>query len=85
MLQMSDESFERLRRALARHHRAEAKKEGRAEARVEMVLMLLAERFGSLAEQTQSRIRQANRSKLNALAKRLLRAETLSEALGDLE
>jgi hypothetical protein len=58
---------------------------GRAEGRAEMVIELLTLRFGRLSEDVEARLRDAERSQLDALAKELLTASTLSEALKPLE
>jgi len=85
MLQMSDESYERLRRALARHHRAEAKKEGRVEALVEVALTLLSHRYGKIPEAIQARVSGASVPQLKELLTRILDATTLHEAVGKLK
>jgi len=85
MLKMSDESLDRLRRALARHHRAEAKKEGRVEALVEVALAQLSHRFGQIPEAIQARVSDASLRQLKALLKRILDATTLDEAVGKLK
>jgi len=85
MLRVSDESYERLRRALARHHRAEAKKEGRVEALVEVALTLLSHRYGKIPEAIQARVSGASVPQLKELLTRILDATTLHEAVGKLK
>jgi hypothetical protein len=58
--------------------------EGRAEGRVEIVLKLLTLRFGPLAEAVQTRVRGASDAQVDAVAERVLSAQTLEEALGPL-
>ena len=58
--------------------------QGKAEGRMEMVLKLLALRFGPLTEATQARLRDVQDEQLDAVAERLLTAKTLEEALGPL-
>jgi hypothetical protein len=55
--------------------------QGRAEGRAEVLLELLALRFGPLAADVQDQIRAAERPQLDMLAKNLLTASTLQEAL----
>jgi hypothetical protein len=55
--------------------------QGKAEGRLEIVLKQLALRFGPLTEATQARLRDVQ---LDAVAERLLTAQTLEEALGPL-
>jgi Domain of unknown function (DUF4351) len=57
--------------------------QGKSEGRMEMVLKLLALRFGPLTEATQARIRSAQDAHLDAVAERVLIARTLEEALTD--
>jgi hypothetical protein len=64
--------------------KAEGRTEGKAEGRVEMVLKLLVLRFGSLSDFAQTRIRTARDAELDAVAERILTAQTLEEALGQL-
>jgi Domain of unknown function (DUF4351) len=68
----------------ARRYVAEGRIEGKAEGRVEMVLKLLALRFGSLSDADQARIRSARDAELDAVAERVLTAQTLEEVLGGL-
>jgi hypothetical protein len=62
----------------------EGKAEGKAEGRVEIILKLLALRFGPLPDATQTRVRSAQDTQVDAIAERLLTAQTLQEALGSL-
>jgi Domain of unknown function (DUF4351) len=55
-----------------------------AQGRVEIVLKQLASRFGPLTEATQACVRNARGEQLEAVAERLLIAQTLEEALGPL-
>lgn len=64
----------------ARHYVAQ----GKAEGRVEIVLKLLTLRFGPLAEAVQTRVRGAPDAQLDAVAERVISAQTLEEALGPL-
>jgi hypothetical protein len=58
--------------------------QGKAEGRVEIILKLLALRFGLLTEAVQARIRSAQDAQLDAVAERVVIAQTLEEALGPL-
>jgi predicted transposase YdaD len=58
--------------------------EGRAEGRKQMLLALLASRFGPLAEATQARVRGAQDAQLDAVAERIFTAQTLEEAVSQL-
>ena len=58
--------------------------QGKAEGRMELVLKLLALRFGPLTEAAQARIRSAQDAHLDAVAERFLTARTLEEALSPL-
>ena len=62
--------------------KAEGRTEGRLESRVEIVLKLLALRFGPLSDAAQTRVRSAQDPQLDAIAERMLTAQTLQEALG---
>jgi hypothetical protein len=64
----------------ARHYVAK----GRTEGRVEIVLKQLALRFGPLAEEVHSLLRSAPDSELDAVAERVVSAQTLEEALAPL-
>jgi len=64
--------------------KAEGWMEGRMEGRVEITLKLLALRFGPLPDATQTRVRSAQDAQVDAIAERLLTAQTLEEALGSL-
>ena len=58
--------------------------QGRAEGRAEIVLKLLALRFGSLTEAVQRHVRDAQAAQIDATAERMLTAQTLDEALSPL-
>lgn len=64
--------------------RIEGKAEGKAEGRVEIVLKLLALRFGSLTDAHEAHIRGAQDAQIDAVVARALTAQTLAEALGPL-
>lgn len=68
----------------ARRYFFQGKEEGKVEGRVELVLKLLALRFGSLTEAAQSHIRGAQDQQIDAVAERMLTAQTLEEALSPL-
>jgi hypothetical protein len=55
--------------------------QGKAEGRVEIILKQLALRFGLLTEVIQTRVRGAQDAQLDAVAERVLTAQTLEEAL----
>ena len=55
---------------------------GRGEGRVEMVLKLLATRYGMLSAEVETHVRGAGSTELDGVAERLLTASTLEEALG---
>jgi hypothetical protein len=55
-----------------------------AVGRMEIILKLLALRFGPLTEAAQTRVRGAKDAQLDAVAERILTAQTLEEALGPL-
>ena len=62
----------------------EGRSEGRREGRVEFALKLLSLRFGPLPEEIQTCVRGAQESQLDAIAERMLMAQTLEQALGSL-
>ena len=62
----------------------EGKAEGQLEGRVDLMLKLLALRFGALTEAVESRLRRAQEPQIDAVAERILTAQTLDEALGPL-
>ena len=68
----------------ARRYVAQGKAEGKAEGRMELVLKLLALRFGPLTEAAQARILSAQDAHLDAVAEQVLTAQTLEEALSPL-
>lgn len=56
--------------------------EGEAKGRAALVIRQLVSRFGPLPQQAESRIAQASVEELDEMGERLLRAQTLDEALG---
>jgi hypothetical protein len=58
--------------------------QGMAEGRVEIVLKQLDLRFGPLSEAVQARVRGTQDAQLDAVAERVLTAQTLEEALSPL-
>jgi hypothetical protein len=58
--------------------------QGKAEGRVEIILKQLTMRFGPLTEAVQARVRSAQDAQLEAVAKQVLTAQILEEALGPL-
>jgi hypothetical protein len=58
--------------------------QGKAEGRMELILKLLASRFGPLTEAAQARVRGAQDAQLDAVAERMLTAKTLDEAVSQL-
>lgn len=67
-----------------RQYVAQGLAEGRAEGRVDLVLKQLTSRFGPLNEGVQARVCSAQDTQIDALAERLLTAQTLDEALASL-
>jgi hypothetical protein len=65
----------------ARRYYGQGKAEGKAEGRVEIILKLLALRFGLLTEAVQARVHSAQDAQLDAVTERVLTAQTLEEAL----
>jgi hypothetical protein len=65
----------------ARRYYGQGNAEGKAEGRVEIILKLLALRFGLLTEAVQARVHSAQDAQLDAVAERVLTARTLEEAL----
>jgi hypothetical protein len=68
----------------ARRYFGQGKAEGKVEGRVEIILKQLALRFGLLTEAVQARVRSAQDAQLDAVAERVLTAQTLEEALSPL-
>jgi hypothetical protein len=66
----------------ARRYFGAGKAEGVAQGRVEIVLKLLATRYGQLSAAVAARVQGANTTDLDAIAQRVLTAQTLDEALG---
>ena len=58
--------------------------QGKAEGRMEIILKLLALRFGPLPDATETRVRSVQDAQLDALAERMLTATTLEEAVRQL-
>jgi len=65
----------------ARQYFAQGRAEGKAEGRVEIILKLLTLRFGPLAEAIQTCVGGAPDAQLDAVAERMISAQTLDEAL----
>jgi hypothetical protein len=68
----------------ARRYIGEGRAEGKAEARMDIILKQLALRFGPLTDAVQACIRQAQGPQLDALLEQVLTAQTLDEALAPL-
>ena len=68
----------------ARRYVAQGRAEGKAEGRVEMILKLLFLRFGPLTEAVQDHVRRARDAQIDAVAERMLTAQTLDEVLSPL-
>jgi len=68
----------------ARRYVAQGEAQGRKEGRLEITLKQLALRFGPLPDETQTRVRSAQDAQVDAVAERLLTAQTLEEALSSL-
>jgi hypothetical protein len=62
--------------------KAEGVAQGVAQGRVEIVLKQLATRYGQLSAAVAARVQGANTADLDAIAQRVLTAQTLDEALG---
>jgi hypothetical protein len=62
--------------------RTEGRTEGRIEGCAEIILKLLATRYGPVSEAIEARVRTAGRTELDGIAERLLTARTVEEALG---
>jgi hypothetical protein len=60
----------------------EGRIEGEAKGRVELILKQLALRFGPQGESAQSHVRNSSDAQLDAIAERVLTAQTLEVALG---
>ncbi|RBO90141.1 Rpn family recombination-promoting nuclease/putative transposase [Nocardia puris] len=61
--------------------RAEGEARGAARARAEMLIVLLAEKFGTLPNSAIERVRTADADRLHTWARRILTANTLHDAL----
>jgi hypothetical protein len=85
-LQAMDASKYEYQSEFARRYFGEGKAEGVAQGvaqgRMELVLELLATRYGQLSAAIAARVQGANAADLNAIAQRVLTAQTLDEALG---
>jgi hypothetical protein len=66
----------------ARRYFGQGKAAGKAEGRVEIILKLLATRYGMLSTAVEARVRGAGSAELDGVAERVLTASTLDEALG---
>ena len=55
--------------------------QGQAEGRLEIVLKLLAARYGELSAAVVARVRETSNADLESIAERVLTARTLDEAL----
>jgi hypothetical protein len=62
----------------------EGRHEGSVQGRAELVSRLLARRFGALPAAAAERLSAASAAELDAIGERLLTAESLDEALGQL-
>ena len=76
------------RSELLRRYVGEGRQEGlikgRMEGRVDLILELLARRFGPLEDEIQTRVRCAQEAQLGAVTDRMMTAQTLEQALGSL-
>ena len=85
-LQAMDASKYEYQSEFARRYFGEGKAEGVAQGvaqgRVEIVLKQLATRYGQLSAAVAARVQGANAADLDAIAQRVLTAQTLDEALG---
>ena len=68
----------------ARRYFGQGKAEGLFEDRMELILKLLATRFGPLPDMVRTRVRGAQDAQLDSVAERMLTAQTLEQALGSL-
>ena len=55
-----------------------------AQGRIEIILKMLASRFGPLTEAVHARVRSADSAQIEAIADRMLTAQALEELLGPL-
>lgn len=65
----------------ARRYFSQGKAEGKVEGRADIMLKLLALRFGTLPAAVEAGIRSAGVEELDAIAARVLTAQTLDEAV----
>lgn len=66
----------------ARRYYGQGVQEGMTQGRVEMLLKLLATRYGALSATVAERVRKASTPELDIIAERVLTAQTLDEAVG---
>lgn len=66
----------------ARRYFGQGKAEGHSEGRIEIVLKLLATRYGILSAAVEAHVRGVGSTELDSVAERVLTASTLDEALG---
>ena len=80
-LQSMDPAKYEYQSEFARRYFAEGRAEGRAERQVELVLRLLASRFGPLPDEAVERVRHASSEEIDSFAERVLAAASLDEVL----
>jgi hypothetical protein len=88
LAQNAPEAFEATMNSLGYEYQSDFARryygQGKAEGRMEIILKLLALRFGPLTEAAQARVRGAQDAQLDAVAERMLTAKTLEEAVSQL-
>lgn len=88
LAQNAPEAFEATMNSLGYEYQSDFARryygQGKAEGRIEIILKLLALRFGPLTEAAQARVRGAQDAQLDAVAERMLTAKTLEEAVSQL-
>jgi hypothetical protein len=88
LAQNASEAFEATMNSLGFEYQSDFARryygQGKAEGRIEIILKLLALRFGPLTEAVQARVRGAQDAQLDAVAERMLTAKTLEEAVSQL-
>ena len=62
--------------------KAEGEAKGRAEGMAELVLRMLALRFGAIPPELAERVRAASADELDAMAERILTAQSAAEIVG---
>jgi hypothetical protein len=77
---MSSLKYE-FRSEFLRSYIAKGRVEGKVQGRIEIILKMLALRFGPLTASLEARIRNAQGEQLDAVIERMLTAQTLEEAL----